>query len=490
MEIGYQNIFNKLSIFLENDYKNNANNLTTNVFEKLSLKNNFCNERTAAYASTYFMENYLKQNNWDISVINEASFRLISPVTDERKEELKKEVNEKKAKINKTLFCPDAVFFLKKDKSYRVFIEYKVHIKEFKYIELANDYLKYKIYTDKSTISSIFVYVIFNKTIENMPSIFVKGKTPKIQFLKRILTFSDIDDETNIFIYEKTNILSMQNNDKPMENKTSVAPIDIINKLDEIYNTIQKALIKNENFDYESVNDYSKNIYANNIDTFLGNNVATALIIQQHYSKIENIYYELNISLDKLLNKAKIASDSFSDEESMIKWIKKYFPNMIKIAFEKELENSNKALTNGSIRKSVILLIMIKKSCKDNKLNINFELEISSEEKDGIKKLEQNSFIKDMYKIDQYKEKYNLLIESIIYVLVKDYDIVFEKTENPLNQFALAESDKYYNFKVKKKVLELVRDINKSFDKNKSITWDDSLAEFGKKLLGYISRTY
>ena len=490
METCYQSLFNELSIFLENDYKNNANNLITNVFEKLSLKNNFCNERTAAYASTYFIENYLKLNNWNISVINEASFRLISPVPDERKKELKKEVNEKKAKINKTLFCPDAVFFLKKNELYRVFIEYKVHIKEFKYIELANDYLKYKIYTDKSTNTSIFVYVIFNKTIENMPSISIKGKTPKIQFLKRILDVSDIDDEANIFIYEKTNNSSTHNNDKLMENKVSLAPIDITSKLDEIYNILQKALIRNENFDFESVNDYSKNIYANNINTFLGNNVATALIIQRHYSKIENIYYELNLTLDKLLNKAKSVSDSFFDEESMIKWIKKYFPNIIKKAFEKELENSNKALTNGSIKKSVILLVMIKKYCKDNKLNINFELEISNEEKDGIKKLGQNSFINDMYKINQYKEKYNLLIESIIYVLVKGYDIVFEKTENLLNQFTLVESDKYYNYKAKKKVLELVGDIIKSFDKNQSATWDYSLVEFGKNLLEYISRTY
>lgn len=75
-EIEYQTIFDELSIYLKGEYKNNAEALKSNVFNVFRLTNNFCNERTAAYSSTFFLTNYFMKQSYEVSAINEASFDM------------------------------------------------------------------------------------------------------------------------------------------------------------------------------------------------------------------------------------------------------------------------------------------------------------------------------------------------------------------------------------------------------------------------------
>ena len=484
-EIEYQTIFDELSIYLKGEYKNNAEALKSNVFNVFRLTNNFCNERTAAYSSTFFLTNYFMKQSYEVSAINEASFDMKYSVKKERIEELKAEVDGKSTKVNKNFFCPDAVMCLSKDNTYRWFIEYKVHIKHFKFVELANDYLKYKLYTNNIDADSTFVYIVFNKHKDKMPYIeSSSGGGVKIQFLNKKMTPTDVDKNANVFIYNNVNEKSQTkpNDDAQLPSKAN----NIVLKLDKIEKLLEDAIRNDDSFNYDEITDYTDNIYINNINC-LGNKVATAEVIQKHFSKIYKLCGRVNITLERLLDSAKKVENSFTNIEEMIYWIKGYFPNLIKNAFEREFSSSNKALINGSKKRSLILLIMIKKYCELNFVDCDFDLNINEDEQKGLKDVEKSAFFKSQYKEEPHKSKYNLLIESILYFIKESYNIIFEQTPTKTDmELELVCSTKYSNYQLKKQILEIVHSIKRLFNKKASIQWNENLDEFGLSLIGYV----
>lgn len=69
---------------------------------------------------------------------------------------------------------------------------------DFEFIDLATDFLKYKLYTDKNNENTIFIYVIFDKN-ENYPTI-LNGDTEQFLYIKDIIRETQFK-EKKVFIY-------------------------------------------------------------------------------------------------------------------------------------------------------------------------------------------------------------------------------------------------------------------------------------------------
>ena len=127
-----------------------------------SISISLLNERTLAYFTTYILNQIFGQSC--IICINEMKVTMpnLSP---QIKESLRKEVSivKEKRDWNKDVFVDS--YFAVKDLYYEdlnnLFVEYKLSNK-FEFVQLAQDYLKYKIYTHNSNKNNnIFAYIIF-----------------------------------------------------------------------------------------------------------------------------------------------------------------------------------------------------------------------------------------------------------------------------------------------------------------------------------------
>ena len=91
--------------------------------------------------------------------------------------------------------------------NYHLFLEYKMQ-NVFNYVDLATDYLKYKLYTYKCGLKTIFGYIIFKKE-NNYPSI-IENSNKKFCYLKKNISSQDIYD-TRVYIYDENNVVSDDN---------------------------------------------------------------------------------------------------------------------------------------------------------------------------------------------------------------------------------------------------------------------------------------
>lgn len=355
MKMKYEYIMKKLADSLDVDYVKNCNEIERNVFFLMNLQNNYCNERTVAYYSTYFFHKSLIDNVNDLHVLNELNFKRLFYISKKEKTELNDEVDNLANEDYKNRLEPDAfIMFEMLGKKYNYFIEYKVHKNSFTYFKLANDYLKYKIYTHQTNIDTKYVYLIFDKRSDGMPSIVKDGETnPKIQYLKKKIKKAEIDKKANVFIYDRDiENKDDEKGDKILTNKE----IDLLLKFDKKLSKLEEL---SDAVDLNSIEDYSQNVFIKNIGC-LGTNVSTASALQYCYIDIKNIYNHFDLNLEYIYRKVNSLDDTnITNEEELILWAKNYFKNIINKSFEKEFNNFNKALVKGNKRKSLIFLILL-----------------------------------------------------------------------------------------------------------------------------------
>lgn len=207
-----QQLINKIIKDVDNRLKNYAIAFNKEKIDFETQSNNkalLCNERTLSTTTNKILEEVLSSVNINpLLVVNEFEIKLKNKITDEKFEEIKSKINNKvKLKENNWKNCFVDGYFkfncLGNTNSHiHVFIEYKMS-NTFDTLELAKDFLKYKIYTHHSDNNTIFAFVIFNKD-ELYPTILNNEKQAYSIIQSESINKESIKD-SKIFIYKESN---------------------------------------------------------------------------------------------------------------------------------------------------------------------------------------------------------------------------------------------------------------------------------------------
>ena len=486
----YQNYFNCLEYSIQNNYTSRVVYINDSLFKPLFLVPNFCNERTIAYYSTQFGEEYIRNIIMKkCSVINEPLFTLTKSISISARNKYKKEAGANTKKTYNKFYIPDAAVSLKFDnidKNY--FVEYKVNNPHFKFFQLANDYLKYKLYSSSNTIDTKFIYIVFNKN-DGIPTL-LNGIdiNPKIQFLSNCISKSTIDDKANVFIYDK-DIIPMQNKNGLLEHYIGSNEINVIDKVIKSIEKLDEKTID----EFNNIKDYSNDVYVKNIMK-LGNKVSTAKILLEKYYEIIKLNDEIKINAYELIDKANNFSEKKIETlDDLFYWMFTNFKNISGEEFKKEEREISSVLLNTIRRKSMFILLMLEKYSNDNRLNIIKIVPKTKKESLDLEKFKNSNFYQSLNSYKLSNTLFKVLCETIIYYLcgiyksiykIENNQILFDIDGNPLI------NENFSNYLIKKNIIENIRKIKYSFGKsnNFNVDWNIDLEDFGKSLLEIVAQ--
>ena len=489
MKKKYQMIINYLENKLSNDYVKITTELKDNIFDRLFLSHNNCAERTLAYFSNNILYEYLDKYNMEKYIMSEVQITPKIQLSETTKIMYAKKVDIKKL-LKKDLYnnmlVPDTVILLKNEVyNYCYFIEYKVHHGSFSYIKLAYDYLKYKVYTHYSTIDTKFVYIIFNggskPTLVTLPN-----TEPKIQYIDDIITKNIIDKTANVFIYDYEIL-----NDTIEENSVEdVIGIKELKKLEKIIKSLD--IIENvSSINYDEIQDLSENIYLKNIDA-LGKKVVNSQLMIKYYNVLKTTENTLNFTVDDLIQDAnKFSEKPINDEEELYQWMINYYNNYINQMFDQVTTNNNDAISKVVKKKTMMFLITFNKFCKINGLTGCFIVLKNEKEKNDYEELCKTAFMSDYHREGENKEKFNILIKTILYFITRLYNIMYEDENGNIvldDEGNISFNENYLVYLEKKKIIEAISTIKYLFSiGNKTkVTWENDINQLGENLLKII----
>lgn len=423
--------------------------------EKLKNSNgisiSLLNERTLAYFTTNILNQIFGQSC--IICINEMKVTM-PKLSSQVKDSLRKEVSIVKEKRywEKDVFVDS--YFAVKDLYYEdlnnLFVEYKLSNK-FEFVQLAQDYLKYKIYTHNSNKdNNIFAYIIFKKE-DFYPTIL--NNTNKFVLLDKCIQKNNIQKDAKIFI--------RLNDDKLEFDENKIYPsyllLDNINKISQ---TIESWT------DLGRVQDLvNDTIFLKNIGIFK-NNVAIANILVNNSKKIQDLFkqalneQEFKNYIDDLKINSNYETPEEYDNEKIQAFLdsnKNYFKH-----FESHYGNENKlqAVGNGlnvSYKSSLNIIIILKIFARLN--NLEFKPNLPTKKDRSGKEISyeeiSNKFVEqliDIYRTNE-KEDFDKLAVCILFYLTNLYNLI--TTENDNGNTELSNSFKEY-----KKIMNIQDNLN------------------------------
>lgn len=342
-----------------------------------------------------------------------------------------------------------------------LFVEYKAS-KIFKYILLADDYIKYKIYTNGNENNTCFAFVNFDKQ-PNYPTILKSGK-PDYYLLPKAINKSMFSNDDRVFIYIPTN--ASQTN-ALIDNKSK------LRKTYKIINDIEKTISDIDENDIEKRlhlilnNDF----YVNNIGAFK-NGVTTAKVLLDNYIHFIKPIYDL-IRYD-------IYDGAIGKEE--LKTIKRNFSQYERDVYGGKRNRSLKDGLNIGYKSSFNILVLFNLLNKRYNLNLLPALSsFQSDERDGSTEinyfeiLNENTNILLNYYLDG--NDYVLgLAKDVLSFIVKLYERIL-----------IFDEDGTYDYKEEYKLIKKTNKLQKLINEISSIlqikayinVYDDRIKESG-----------
>lgn len=404
------------------------------------------NEFTNVYVAKKTIEEYLTINQGCKIAVRELpiSYSYNSVVINTAKDDTADIKKHSKNFKNKSTFSIDSYFdvdidvistnpVINQTHIKYLFIEYKSS-KLFEYLLLADDFIKYKIYTNNHEDDTCFAFINFSKK-EMYPTILKKGK-PEYVLLPRKINKSLFSSDDHVFLYipQKLNASINIGDDFPVNNfKKSYRLIEEIEKtiteIDENDIEKRKHICLNNDF------------YVNNIGAFK-NGVSTAEILLNCYSFFINPIYEklrektLNIDFDKELL-SSVKNDFFRYEKDV---------------YGAKRNRSLKDGLNTGYKSSLNVLVLF------NYLNLKYQLGFKtnlksflSEEADGQASIDYNDILNDnSSQLLEYALNNNYIDELALNVLVFIHNL-YER---------ILDFDSYGSYSFKKEYL-LIKKTNK-----------------------------
>ena len=339
-----------------------------------------------------------------------------------------------------------------------LFVEYKVS-KIFKYVALATDFLKYKIYTYNNENETAFAFVCFDNN-DNYPTI-LNPKGQSYVLLSKNITKKMFSKEDRIFIYiPQRGLNSIIEKSESKERSLEIS----FKKLNKITKKISE--IDEDDIEKGIQNRLLNSFYCSNINT-LKNNVITAQILTSNY---QNFIFPL---YNELLNKNIINKNDEIDKIKLSS-MKNRFDEFERTIFgNSKVESLLKGLTTSYKSSFNIILLLYLLTFK---YHINLKPDLpkpKTELTNGVKTINYNEILDDYSKdiIKVYGDQiyfYDLGISILIFIY-KLYGEIFDFN-----------NDGTYKFKKEYDLLKKTRQIQKLFDElRRVIDYKKSINFFG-----------
>ncbi len=460
-----KNKFDELIDEIDNNIKKYSDNFN---FEKKSLETqlkntiHILNERTVASTINYYLYETLNRGYNIKLAVNEFPIKLTNEISETDMDELLLEVNEETDKTKWKNCYVDGFFkienFYFPVENY-LFIEYKLE-KKFKLVQLATDYLKYKIYTKNDDKKTIFTFVVCDKK-ENYPTI-INDKTKKFHILDRRLDIL-LPLDTRIYVYIPTN--------DSASDEDNIDEKDLYELFNEL-NIISKKADYIDQFsekEFKVLENYQK-VFIENMHKF-NSKVIKANYIRKNYNFICSLWEK---SKEILSNDGIYLNLNFTnkDEEHIIELIddgSRYFSNYQNNLYGDNLieaKNSGVKASNYTSFNIIVLLdffneAILKTEIKPeyyetttirgrNKESITYE-EIAYNHKEKLKGI----YCRSEFELNKIKR----LALEIMYFIVNVYPILFE----------ISAENEVIDESINKKISDSLQIIQKSINRVKKL---------------------
>lgn len=400
-------------------------------FDALTGNESFLtNERTIASAANLLIAIILNSIGYKPYLsVNEFPIKIYGFSKSKGFDRLRKEVGDpdvrtevwKKAYVDGYFKVPN---LLSTDVINHIFVEYKMN-NSFVFLDLANDFLKYKAYTYKNEKDTIFVYAIFDKK-ENYPSILNKTK-PHYELIGPTISKSSLSSDSKIFIY------------KGEPTKKDVSNIDeAINKISGLIDKANEINEMKEKGDVKKVSD-NDIFFVNHMRDF-NSRVIKSYTIRNHYSFIKEVWDKSNEM--GLFNDLSIIFDTEEDpnKEAIIKEGSQYQNNLSStLTLDDKIAANGKGI-RGSTNVSLFILSLI------DYFNEYYKVGVSSpnygsktfgrgknkrqfEWKTTVETFKES--LKERWSAPNYNyNNFKKLVYSLMYYITNLYGIIFDIEDN------------------------------------------------------------
>ncbi|MCH3977245.1 MAG: hypothetical protein LKE36_06670 [Bacilli bacterium] len=485
-------LYQQIIDYVERDLNNYAHNCaclnTSVIVPHYNFNVNYCNERTVAYYISTRLYTILRSVGINAqSIISEFNISLRDPL-------LPGEIAAAESdsigadRAYGTWFIPDTYLRLQTGTNQFTdsFIEFK-NSDNYKYLSLANDFLKYRFYTFRSIQESLFVFVILNSTdrTPNTPTL-LNGISPSpvYQIITPPLSIHVVDPNASVYFINSSSFT-----------KPAIFPYSpsLIKLLDGLLISIDEIINKAQNIEYSSIPNLDGNYYYSRKGKFAPN-VIEARIIQNKYRDILGIFDSISqmndqdiilpaetfIRIQDFRDTSGIDADRFSTE------ITNYFVNQIRNQLDRIGAAPNKYAFKINRRRALWILLLIDKFSKDNQLGFDLTSDIGSdEEKTDGERL--RAILNDAYGNSTYLENFNMLCLGLVFYIVNLYRLIYIIPEHE-EDIELSYSTNYIAFNEKKKILRLLTKITASLGIKNTLDWDTDISELGKLVAEKIIR--
>ncbi len=467
----YQVIVNTVQERIEK-YQQVLSNININVQPLFDFNINYKNERSIASFITYeLFEIFNDLGMTDVSVLNEMDLRLNSTITDQQISEIESCVDQALINAKKKKFIPDTfVTFLDTDNNrISIFVEYKVN-SSFKYLQLANDYIKFKHYSINSTTKPYFVYVLLNPN-DNGLLITLKNNTltnPKYQLIDVTINEQAIDSTANIFIYKN-------------EDTNSNLSDDLLNIVDEINKKMEDFNLLALDNSFDEIFNYGENAYYTNMGKF-ASRVLTSQRIRKKYSEILRLFntikqYEgvIEVPEDSFITLEDFKSDSINTD-FFIEKLTRYFNNQIRNQTSEDENDINNAEFSYSRKRALWIQMLLQKFSED--FSETYELVHYYDPKEREDSIGIFERLQSAYN-GHYKKNFNQLALGLIYYIVQLYKALFSLNENKLEY-----KKEFLAYEIKSSILKQIKKYRKTIGLSRIlIDWDSNILDQGKEIL-------
>ena len=278
----------EIVLFVDNEISKYATFFDLEKKEFDSLTNNasyLANERTVSFFANEKIKEYLDSNGYKVALYaNEFSIKITNGINRSVFNTLISEVVQSKQSSPWKRCHVDGYFkinhFLTDSDNTHLFVEYKMD-NHFIYLDLANDYLKYKAITYSNESGTAFAYVILKKR-ELYPSI-VSPVAPHYELIGKNISSSSVSGTKSVYIYLPPFGLPFSEDErKPITDLENAVKVirDVTILSDEI-----------EAFRNQAINKLSKEklIFVNNMKSF-NSKVAKSHTLRRYYGFIKELW--------------------------------------------------------------------------------------------------------------------------------------------------------------------------------------------------------
>lgn len=442
-----------------------------------SLTGNYAyivNERTVAAFSNYAFLKLLQSYGYDILLCsNEFPIRINNAPSFKEFDEMKEDVGET-TKVNCWHNCYVDGYFLIKDfvspNSYsHVFVEYKMN-NSFVFLDLADDYLKYKVYTSRNEANTIFAYLIFDKK-ECYPTI-LNTKKPRYKIIGSKIDKASISSDTKIFIYLGKDKIDKREDiiRKPLKDAS-----DKISDITKITSNLNNIL----EIERASISD-DKKIFVENM-RYYNSKVLKSNTLKNYFYFIKNVWDRSN-KTNIFSNLKEIFGIAENEELTIEKIIKEgatYKTNLSEIISTKDKVDAYKKGVRGSTNTSLFIVAAI--DYFNEYFNIGVDSPIYSIKyfRSGKEKIPVNLNDTVKYFKDELRKKWsrNSFLEnnakkfaySIMFYIVNLFSIIYKiSDDNKKLEF----SNEYRSYKIIDYLQDEMRKVLKWFGISKKFYID------------------